>query len=98
MVDNCSYTARLGSRKWAPRFDYVLQQQAYVAYDQDEDLETQDFQAFLKDPVHEVPLCSPVLSMTHLEAASALSALKCWQHSDSVGNTCVKVLRFPEEK
>ena len=24
MVDNCSYTARLGSRKWAPRFDYIL--------------------------------------------------------------------------
>ena len=29
-VDNCSYTARLGSRKWAPRFDYNLDQQAYV--------------------------------------------------------------------
>ena len=27
MVDNCSYTARLGSRKWAPRFDYILEQQ-----------------------------------------------------------------------
>jgi ketol-acid reductoisomerase len=27
MVDNCSYTARLGSRKWAPRFDYILDQQ-----------------------------------------------------------------------
>ena len=26
-VDNCSYTARLGSRKWAPRFDYILDQQ-----------------------------------------------------------------------
>ena len=23
MVDNCSTTARLGSRKWAPRFDYA---------------------------------------------------------------------------
>ena len=34
MVDNCSYTARLGSRKWAPRFDYNLEQQAYVAVDQ----------------------------------------------------------------
>ncbi|KAI8102051.1 hypothetical protein M9434_007110 [Picochlorum sp. BPE23] len=33
MVDNCSYTARLGSRKWAPRFDYILDQQAYVAVD-----------------------------------------------------------------
>lgn len=27
MVDNCSTTARLGSRKWAPRFDYILDQQ-----------------------------------------------------------------------
>ncbi len=33
MVDNCSTTARLGSRKWAPRFDYVLTEQAYVAAD-----------------------------------------------------------------
>ena len=30
MVDNCSYTARLGSRKWAPRFDYILEQQVRV--------------------------------------------------------------------
>jgi ketol-acid reductoisomerase len=28
MVDSCSYTARLGSRKWAPRFDYLLEQNA----------------------------------------------------------------------
>lgn len=54
MVDNCSYTARLGSRKWAPRFDYMLQQQAYVAYDQEEDMGTQNFANFMKDPVHEV--------------------------------------------
>lgn len=26
MVDNCSTTARLGSRKWAPRFDYIFDQ------------------------------------------------------------------------
>lgn len=30
MVDNCSTTARLGSRKWAPRFDYILTQQVNV--------------------------------------------------------------------
>ena len=29
-VDNCSTTARLGSRKWAPRFDYILEQLAYT--------------------------------------------------------------------
>jgi hypothetical protein len=28
MVDNCSITARLGSRKWAPRYDYLYMQQA----------------------------------------------------------------------
>ena len=28
MVDNCSTTARLGSRKWAPRFDYNIAQQS----------------------------------------------------------------------
>lgn len=33
MVDNCSTTARLGSRKWAPRFDYILEQLAYPALD-----------------------------------------------------------------
>lgn len=27
MIDNCSVTARLGARKWAPRFDYILEQQ-----------------------------------------------------------------------
>ena len=26
MVDNCSTTARLGARKWAPRFDYAMTQ------------------------------------------------------------------------
>lgn len=33
MVDNCSTTARLGSRKWAPRFDYLLTEQAFVNVD-----------------------------------------------------------------
>lgn len=28
MIDNCSTTARLGARKWAPRFDYILMQLA----------------------------------------------------------------------
>ncbi len=27
MVGNCSTTARLGSHKWAPCFDYILTQQ-----------------------------------------------------------------------
>ncbi|RXH68763.1 hypothetical protein DVH24_031096 [Malus domestica] len=35
MADNCSTTARLGSRKWAPQFDYILTQQALVYVDND---------------------------------------------------------------
>ena len=34
MVDNCSTTARLGARKWAPRFDYLLTQIAFVNLDE----------------------------------------------------------------
>ena len=33
MVDNCSFTAKTGSRKWAPRFDYIFDQLAYTAVD-----------------------------------------------------------------
>jgi ketol-acid reductoisomerase len=53
MVDNCSYTARLGSRKWAPRFDYILDQQAYAAIDEGQPLDEEVFQQFLQDPVHQ---------------------------------------------
>jgi len=31
MVDNCSTTARLGTRKWGPRFDYAITQQVLPA-------------------------------------------------------------------
>jgi ketol-acid reductoisomerase len=54
MVDNCSYTARMGSRKWAPRFDYHLTQQAFTAIDSGEDLDQSAVQSFFSDPVHEV--------------------------------------------
>lgn len=53
MIDNCSVTARLGARKWAPRFDYNLMQQAYVAIDQDEALETGLMDAFLNHEIHD---------------------------------------------
>lgn len=32
-VDNCSVAARLGSRKWAPRFDYAVVQESFPALD-----------------------------------------------------------------
>jgi len=52
MVDNCSTTARLGSRKWAPRFDYALSQQAYVALDGDGGGDEMLFDPFMHHPVH----------------------------------------------
>lgn len=54
MIDNCSTTARLGARKWAPRFDYLLTQQAFVAIDNREDLDDRVFNAFLTHPIHPV--------------------------------------------
>lgn len=30
MVDNCSYTARLGSRKWYPRFMAIMDEQVGI--------------------------------------------------------------------
>ena len=51
MVDNCSTTARLGSRKWAPRFDYLLCQLAYPAYDSNSGDEKK-FKDFLDHRVH----------------------------------------------
>lgn len=52
MVDNCSTTARLGSRKWAPRYDYNLSQQAYPAYDAAPAVDSELEAAFLSNPVH----------------------------------------------
>ncbi|XP_010525019.1 PREDICTED: ketol-acid reductoisomerase, chloroplastic [Tarenaya hassleriana] len=52
MVDNCSTTARLGSRKWAPRFDYILTQQALVAADNGTPVNRDLISNFLSDPVH----------------------------------------------
>ena len=69
MVDNCSYTARLGSRKWAPRFDYIFEQQAYVAIDQNLPLDQESFTQFLNHPVHKVRCCWGCLSV-QLEAGS----------------------------
>jgi ketol-acid reductoisomerase len=54
MVDNCSTTARLGARKWAPRFDYILKQQAFPAIDQDATGGRTPFDDFLTNDIHEV--------------------------------------------
>jgi ketol-acid reductoisomerase len=52
MVDNCSYTARLGSRKWAPRFDYMLEQQACNDLDNNKGVNAAMIDKFVKNPVH----------------------------------------------
>ncbi|KAJ0960921.1 hypothetical protein J5N97_001177 [Dioscorea zingiberensis] len=59
MVDNCSTTARLGSRKWAPRFDYILTQQAFVAVDKNAAINQDLLSNFLSDPIHgAIDVCS----------------------------------------
>jgi ketol-acid reductoisomerase len=59
MVDNCSTTARLGSRKWAPRFDYILTQLAFTAVDDGKPGDTSLIKSFLKNPIHDVlAVCS----------------------------------------
>ena len=54
MVDNCSTTARLGSRKWAPRFDYIITEQAYVAIDEKQPLDTSTVAKFKTNIAHRV--------------------------------------------
>ena len=54
MVDNCSTTARLGARKWAPRFDYMLKQQTFPNLDQNATGDGTAFDSFMTNPIHEV--------------------------------------------
>ena len=52
MVDNCSFTAKTGSRKWAPRFDYILDQLAYTAVDSGVPVNADLIKDFENHPVH----------------------------------------------
>jgi ketol-acid reductoisomerase len=52
MVDNCSFTAKTGSRKWAPRFDYILEQLAYTAVDNGKAVNEQLIADFENHPIH----------------------------------------------
>ena len=61
MVDNCSTTARLGSRKWAPHFDYLLTQEAFVAIDDGKALDDKLIESFKSNPIHKaLAACSEV--------------------------------------
>ena len=54
MVDNCSTTARLGTRKWGPRFDYILSQQTFTALDQGNQVDEELFDGFMNNNIHQV--------------------------------------------
>jgi ketol-acid reductoisomerase len=54
MVDNCSTTARLGSRKWAPKFDYNIMQQALVDFDEGKPADTELMDSFRSHRIHDV--------------------------------------------
>ena len=53
MVDNCSTTARLGSRKWAPRFDYAMTQSVLPALEASRSQDEALFQRFLNSDLHQ---------------------------------------------
>jgi ketol-acid reductoisomerase len=56
LIDNCSTTARLGARKWAPRFDYMLAQNAFPALDGGKSDAKADalFEKFLSHKIHDI--------------------------------------------
>jgi len=56
MVDNCSFTAKTGSRKWAPRFDYILDQLAYTAVDNGKEVNQDLIEAFKNHEIHDAVL------------------------------------------
>src|SRR6478736_3463970 len=54
MIDNCSTTARLGARRWAPHFDYLLTQIAFVNLDEGKAGDAGLIPAFQKNLIHDV--------------------------------------------
>jgi ketol-acid reductoisomerase len=51
MVDNCSRTARLGTRRWGPRFQAAYEQ--IVLPRLDEPADSTRLKGFLDNPVHD---------------------------------------------
>ena len=49
MIDNCSTTARLGARKWAPRLDYLLEQNMCKSYNE---YNYDYINKFVEHPIH----------------------------------------------
>ena len=53
MVDNCSTTARLGTRKWGPRFDHVLMHEALPDLDQRPITDEEVIEGFFNSDIHD---------------------------------------------
>lgn len=72
MVDNCSFTAKTGSRKWAPRFDYILEQLAYTAVDNGKPVDMDLISAFESHKVHQaVEECCKLRPTVDISVGSA---------------------------
>ncbi len=85
MVDNCSTTARLGSRKWGPRFDYNLSQQALPAYDNGEPVNVALMDAFKNHKIHTVlAVCASLRPPVDI-AVMGLSVFLCWHNGSLAG-------------
>ncbi|MBO0686476.1 MAG: ketol-acid reductoisomerase, partial [Candidatus Dormibacteraeota bacterium] len=54
MIDNCSTTARLGARKWAPRFDWALMQHAFPLIGKASEVDATPFQHFGEHKIHPI--------------------------------------------
>ena len=54
MIDNCSTTARLGARKWAPRFDYIMEQLAFPQLSQEPKIDEDLMDNFINNDIHQV--------------------------------------------
>jgi ketol-acid reductoisomerase len=53
MVDNCSTTARLGARRWGPRFQAVLEQIVFPATDEAGAWDEESIKRFDTNPAHD---------------------------------------------
>ncbi len=53
MIDNCSTTARLGARKWAPRYDYIYMQQSVPVWAEGKGEDEELWAKFMTHPVHQ---------------------------------------------
>jgi ketol-acid reductoisomerase len=54
MIDNCSTTARLGARKWGPRFEAAITQQVFPALDHAGQHDQTLIDQLHEHPIHEV--------------------------------------------